>query len=324
MQQFFPEFHRIYAREACGQFRLLSSWQKKNESPYEILSVNRHATAKEIKLAYFREAKKHHPDLNPNDTKAKERFQKVAAAYEILSDESKRKTYDTTGSTGNNSYGGAGGNNQYGAEYSSKQAEDIFNTVKEDIDVVTDAFQSYTAEIKDEVMHAVECVKIRDWKGLYEVANENKTVIFGVVVPTMLFLRYPPAAMAILRLSWVGMQGAIGLLTYTGNLNVAAQMLWNRVVRLSLAQKKRVQERDQAARDYSSQSSSSSSSGSGSGSSGPHSSSSRSTDEQESGTETAGKWEEEGSRNRQDTEKGTKTKSGSSSYSNTWKYRKKN
>lgn len=42
-------------------------------------------------------AKKYHPDLNPNDPKAKEKFQAISAAYELLSDEKRRKIYDTTG-----------------------------------------------------------------------------------------------------------------------------------------------------------------------------------------------------------------------------------
>ena len=50
--------------------------------------------AKEIKLAYYKEAKKCHPDLNPNDAKAKEKFQELSKAYEILSDEKKKRAYD--------------------------------------------------------------------------------------------------------------------------------------------------------------------------------------------------------------------------------------
>ncbi|KAJ1438363.1 J-domain from the Dnaj-like protein, partial [Ochromonadaceae sp. CCMP2298] len=69
------------------------------QSPYDLLKVDKSATDKEIKLAYFREAKKYHPDLNPNDPTAKAKFQRVAAAYEILSDPGRRRTYDFTGST---------------------------------------------------------------------------------------------------------------------------------------------------------------------------------------------------------------------------------
>ena len=45
-------------------------------------------------MAYYKEAKKCHPDLNPNDAKAKEKFQELSRAYEILSDEKKKRAYD--------------------------------------------------------------------------------------------------------------------------------------------------------------------------------------------------------------------------------------
>jgi DnaJ-class molecular chaperone len=77
--------------------RLLSFYKKKQKSPYEILNVSKAATEKEIKMAYFREAKKHHPDLNPNDPTAKAKFQEISQAYELLSDTTKRRNYDATG-----------------------------------------------------------------------------------------------------------------------------------------------------------------------------------------------------------------------------------
>ncbi len=52
------------------------------------------SAAKEIKLAYYKEAKKCHPDLNPNDAKAKQKFQELSQAYEILSDEKEKRAYD--------------------------------------------------------------------------------------------------------------------------------------------------------------------------------------------------------------------------------------
>ena len=45
-------------------------------------------------MAYYKEVKKCHPDLNPNDAKAKEKFQELSRAYEILSDEKKKRAYD--------------------------------------------------------------------------------------------------------------------------------------------------------------------------------------------------------------------------------------
>jgi len=62
--------------------------------PYEVLGVAKNASAKEIKSAYRKLAKKHHPDQNPNDPKAKDRFAAANQAYEILGDEKSRGAYD--------------------------------------------------------------------------------------------------------------------------------------------------------------------------------------------------------------------------------------
>nr|XP_057901993.1 dnaJ homolog subfamily A member 3, mitochondrial-like [Doryrhamphus excisus] len=67
---------------------------------YEVLGLTRTASQKEIKKAYYQLAKKYHPDTNPDDPEAKEKFAKLAEAYDVLSDELKRKQYDTYGSAG--------------------------------------------------------------------------------------------------------------------------------------------------------------------------------------------------------------------------------
>ncbi|XP_053707939.1 dnaJ heat shock protein family (Hsp40) member A3a isoform X1 [Synchiropus splendidus] len=79
---------------------------------YKILGVPRTATQKEIKQAFYQMAKKYHPDSNKEDPQAKEKFTQLAEAYEVLSDETKRKQYDTYGSTNFNA-GQAGGGQQY-------------------------------------------------------------------------------------------------------------------------------------------------------------------------------------------------------------------
>ena len=65
---------------------------------YKILGVQKTASADEIKKGYRKLARKHHPDLNPNDASAKQTFQQINEAHEVLSDPEKRKKYDTYGS----------------------------------------------------------------------------------------------------------------------------------------------------------------------------------------------------------------------------------
>src|SRR5581483_7260302 len=64
------------------------------DDPYSVLGVTKTATADEISKAYRKLAKKLHPDLNPGDKGAEEKFKKVTAAYDIIGDEKKRARYD--------------------------------------------------------------------------------------------------------------------------------------------------------------------------------------------------------------------------------------
>ena len=67
---------------------------------YEILGVSREASQEEIKKAYRKLARKYHPDVNPEDEKAEEKFKEIQEAYEVLGDEEKRTRYDRFGHAG--------------------------------------------------------------------------------------------------------------------------------------------------------------------------------------------------------------------------------
>ena len=84
-----------------------------SSDPYEVLQVQRNASAEEIKKSYRRLARQYHPDANPDDPEAEEKFKEIAFAYEVLSDPEKRSRYDRFGDAGSASsmgdpFGGIG------------------------------------------------------------------------------------------------------------------------------------------------------------------------------------------------------------------------
>src|SRR5213082_1752652 len=69
----------------------------KSKDYYGILGVKKAATAEEIRKAFRKLARKYHPDVNPGDKKAEEKFKELSEANDVLSDEKKRKIYDQLG-----------------------------------------------------------------------------------------------------------------------------------------------------------------------------------------------------------------------------------
>src|SRR5208337_485054 len=76
---------------------------------YDILGVSRSASGEEIKAAFRKMARKFHPDATKNDPKSTERFKEAQEAYEVLSDQGKRKNYDEFGHAGVGATPGAAG-----------------------------------------------------------------------------------------------------------------------------------------------------------------------------------------------------------------------
>ncbi len=81
---------------------------------YKILGVDKKASEKEIKRAFRRLARKHHPDVNPGDARAEERFKEINEAHEVLSDPEKRQKYDLLGADWARHQQGGGGEYNWG------------------------------------------------------------------------------------------------------------------------------------------------------------------------------------------------------------------
>jgi len=98
---------------------------------YSILGVDKSASTKDIKKAYYQLAKKYHPDTNKDENSGK-KFQEVSEAYEVLGDEDKRKQFDQFGTAGDQfgGMGGGGGFNAGGFNYQSNiDPEELFRTI---------------------------------------------------------------------------------------------------------------------------------------------------------------------------------------------------
>ena len=96
---------------------------------YEVLGVDKNASEDEIKKAYKKLARKYHPDMNPGDKEAEEKFKEINEANEVLSDPEKKSRYDQFGFAGvDPNYGAGAGGGAYGGGFDFGDLGDIFGS----------------------------------------------------------------------------------------------------------------------------------------------------------------------------------------------------
>ena len=128
---------------------------------YEVLGVDRSATDAQLKSAYRKLAKKYHPDVNPGDKEAEQKFKEASEAYAVLSDPEKRKQYDQFGHAAFDGTGGAGGFGGFdfsGADFSDMDAvcpmalmvtkEEVEEARRKYDDLAVVCYINSTAEVK--------------------------------------------------------------------------------------------------------------------------------------------------------------------------------
>jgi hypothetical protein len=244
----------------------------RNKTPYEILGVTTSSTEKEIKLAYFKAAREHHPDTNPDDPEgAKERFQFVSAAYEILSDRTKRREYDAQAGGGFGAgFGGGGAGNRnrqqraaandwksrqqeaggFGANrYQQQQswytstnsysdydyASQVFSYItQEDVDVIKEAITAYEEDLIEDIKEAAELVKEGQISQAATLMSEHKYLFAGILLPAAVLLRFPGLIMATVVVFFRfgrAIAGAINILLAVLHETGLGARLWKHVVR---------------------------------------------------------------------------------------------
>lgn len=113
---------------ACpGRLALVRLDHHKHVNYYDLLGVNRHASEKEIKFAYFKMAKRYHPDTNKN-LDARQMFEMIAEAYEVLIDDQRRAEYDETGQAAERFGGRADGPGRHSSD-ATFTAEQMYSKI---------------------------------------------------------------------------------------------------------------------------------------------------------------------------------------------------
>ena len=212
-------------------FRCLSIF---TQDYYAVIGVSKTASQAEIKKEYFRKAKQYHPDLNPNDKTAVKKFQELATAYETLGNPQKRKEYDRLG------YRQYAQHTAQGQHYASgRDANDVFNDVYKDFEIIQWAWNDYITETKEDFVYACQEADRNNWTPMYDVAKANGAILLGIVVPVAVLLRMP-AAVAVAMRFIVPVISSIGVgIIRSGNSGVFAAYLWKKIVEIARNRKKR-------------------------------------------------------------------------------------
>jgi len=174
--------------------RRFASARVDSDDPYEVLGVTRSCTDAELKRAYLRAAKEWHPDVNPGDPLAKQRFQRISQAYSLLRDPQQRAQFDASGSW---SSGPASG-----SEYS--RAEDTFRNFSQDRDVILDAMRLYAETVAEEGRLAADLIWQGRWSEAWPIV-QNHRVLFAGVATLAVLVRFPAAVAGILRIGAAAM-----------------------------------------------------------------------------------------------------------------------
>lgn len=166
-------------------------------------------------MAYYKLAKKYHPDLNPGDATATQKFRSVTEAYEILSDPAKRKNYDQYGSSSNsssssssNSSSSGGRQTQRGSPFdfdnmasnagnpfpSSEEMDrhyrQVFAELQGDAAIIAEAITEYVNSLKDDASTSYDGAKRGDFAPMLDAVSRNKVPV-AIAFSLFAVVRFP-------------------------------------------------------------------------------------------------------------------------------------
>jgi len=218
--------------ETCGRKNMLAfSTRTGGGDHYTVLNISNRATSQEIKKAYFKEAKKWHPDINPGH---ENKFRQLAEAYDVLRDPAQRSAYDAALRAGTAGAQQQQSRQQQQYSYQQQQQQqqrqwtgnpnDVFRQVWSELGFAE--IDAYVSQIRSEMQSAGSSAAKGEFGPAWAFAREHKALVLGTVIPITLFFRSPVFAATALRI--LGPLFAISL-------RVSPQMTWYLFSRLWIA-----------------------------------------------------------------------------------------